>query len=100
MQNISDGIFHVASGSMLTLLCWSVALIPIIVGIYILATVVVTTHCSLQQKLYICVKKTRIILQIFNANNQMNDIPMFMHSRSNRGTMGYITILKLKNVCK
>jgi hypothetical protein len=58
------------TGSMLTLLCWSVALITIVVGIHILATVVVTTHCSIQQKLDVS-RKQEFFLQIFNANSQI-----------------------------
>jgi hypothetical protein len=42
---------------MLTLLCWSVALITIVAGIRILATVVVTIHYNITKIRYICKEK-------------------------------------------
>jgi hypothetical protein len=53
-------ILHV-TGSMRTLLCWSVALITIVAGIRILATVVITIHYNTTKIRYIyMLRKTRI----------------------------------------
>jgi hypothetical protein len=54
--SMNFSILHV-TGSMRTLLCWSVALITKVVGICILATVVVTIHYNTTKIRNICKEK-------------------------------------------
>jgi hypothetical protein len=65
-------ILHVTE-TMRTLFCWSVALITIVVGISILATVEVTIHYNITKIRYTCKDKHDFFLQILITNGQIKD---------------------------